>query len=206
MKETLQIDGKKRTFSNVENISIEENVKSSKEDKIYEVAQKPTEGKWFKVKPLAIDQTLFKEKREDGRQEKKRQLILEAFEELKKNPKEYGRNFETMMPKKIWKQKTVADLREIACNLGDHEANWVEQTLEWAQRIANGESWEDLCNKPDTANWLRAVIWKNGYTRLIGGSVRINLFGPATNVFDFLNLFDYENANNIVPLVARYEE
>ncbi len=39
MKVTLQIDGKKRTFSNVENISIEEeNVKASKEDKNFEVA------------------------------------------------------------------------------------------------------------------------------------------------------------------------
>ena len=66
MKVTLQIDGEKRTFSNVENISIEEeDVKSSKKDKIFEVAQKPTEGKWFEAKPLAIDQTLFKEKRED---------------------------------------------------------------------------------------------------------------------------------------------
>lgn len=206
MKVTLQIDGDKRTFSNVENISIEEeNVKASTEDKIYEVAEKPTEGKWFKVKPLAIDQTLFQNKRKNEKQEKTRQLILEAFEELKKNPKKYGKNFRTMMLNKEWSSKTVAEFKEMACKLGNHMANWVEQALEWAQRIANGESWEDICNKLDSADWYRLVVWKNGCIRGIGGSVDDNGDFPASDVGDS-DYDDYDDINNAVPLVVAYDE
>lgn len=184
MKVTLLIDGEKRTFSNVEDISIEEeNAKASTEDKNYEVAQKPTEGQWFEVKPQDINQKLFEKKRKDTRQETTRQLILEAFEELKNNPEIYGNNFKTMMPKKDWTSKTVAQLKAMACKLGDHNADWVEQALEWAQRIANGESWKTICNDADAANWYRLVVWKNGYARLVGGSVYdFSDFSPASDV------------------------
>lgn len=206
MKVTLQIDGKKRTFSNVENISIEEEkVKSSTEDKNYEVAQKPTEDEWFEVKPQAINQKLFEKKRKDTRQEATRQLILEAFAEMKNNPKKYGRNFKTMMPKKDWSSKIVAQLKEMAYKLGDHNADWVEQALEWAQRIANGESWEDICNKPDTANWYRLVVWKNGYARLVGGSVANSYNYPASDVGNY-DCYDYYILYDTVPLVVLYEK
>lgn len=205
MKVTLQIDGKKRTFSNVENISIEEeNVKSSAEDKTYKVSQKPTEGQWFEVKPLAIDQTLFQKKRKDTRQEATRQLILEAFAEMKNNPKKYGKNFKTMMPKKDWSSKTVAELKAMACKLGDHNADWVEQALEWAQRIANGEGWKTICNDADTANWYRLVVWKNGYARLVGGSVNCD-YDPASGVYND-NCYDDDDIFDTVPLVVLYEK
>ena len=50
------------------------------------VAHKPTENEWFEVKPRAIDQKLFENKRKDDKQEATRLLILEAFAEMKKNP------------------------------------------------------------------------------------------------------------------------
>ncbi len=165
----------------------------------------PTEDQWFEVNPLAIDPKLFKSQRTDKRQEVTRQLILEAFAEVKSNPKKYGRKFKTMMPKKTWNYKKVSELKDLACKLGDHMANWVEQALEWAQRIANGQSWEAICNKADTANWYRLVVWKNGYTRLIGGSVFSCDDDPASGV-----IYHHCNVDGslgyTVPLVVLYEK
>ena len=75
MKVTLQVNGREVIFTEVESISIFEE-KPESED------AKPTEEKWFRVTPLAIDQNLFKKERSDTRQEDTRQLILEAFEEM----------------------------------------------------------------------------------------------------------------------------
>lgn len=185
MKVTWRMKGKKITTSKVE--------------------QKPSEGEWFEVKPQDIDQKLFKKKRSDNnRQEATRQLILEAFAKMKNNPEKYGKNFETMMPQNTWSSKTVAQLKEMASNLGDHNANWVEQALEWAQRIANGESWEAICNDKDTANWYRLVVWKNGYARRVGGSVCFSSNEPASDV----GFGDYDDGCILgctVPLVVLYE-
>ena len=207
MKVTLQLnDGREITFEEVKNISIlEEHFKSKKfevKSNATEVAQVPTEGKWFRVDPLAIDQNLFKEKREDSRQEATRQYILQAFEEMKKNSK-YARPFKTMIPEKTWERKTVKELKELAKSLGDHNADWVEQALEWAQRIANGESWEDICNKKDTANWYRLVVWKNGYARLVGGSQEDCNYHPASTVFSY-SCKDGGTIYYTVPLVVSY--
>ena len=213
MKVTLQVNGQEMTFSEVESITINEEVHSSAtiergEDKNNQVAKKhgiverPTEEKWFEVKPQSIDQGLFIKKRADGRQEETRQLILEAFAEVKANPEKYSGNFKTMMPKKDWDREIVAELEKKASQLGDHIADWVEQALEWAQRIANGETWKDICNDPDTANWYRLVKWKDGYFRLVGGSR------------DYVPVSDVSNSecvsncglNDTVPLVVLYEK
>lgn len=210
MKVTLQVNGREMTFSEVESITIDEEVtekakqQNKQEARMYEVAPKPTEDKWFEIKPQSIDQGLFKEKRADGRQEETRQLILEAFAEVKANPEKYGRNFKTMMPKKIWDWKIVEELEEIASQLGDHNADWIEQALEWAQRIANGETWKSVCNDPDTANWYRLVKWKDGYWRLVGGS-RNNVVNPASHVGGNLYHSVY-CLYGTVPLVVLYEK
>ena len=200
MKVTLQVNGRKMTFSEVESISI---LEDDFESKTLEVAQKPTEGKWFKVNPLAIDENLFKKKRSDSKQEKTRQLILEAFEEMKKDSK-YAKPFKTMVPEKTWTSKTVSELKEMAKELGDHNADWVEQALEWAQRIANGETWKSICNDPDTANCYRIVVWKNGYCRLVGGSRKDDDSNPASDV-GWNDYDDSGNYDSTVPLVVLYE-
>ena len=207
MKVTLQVTGWEMTFSEKELIAIVEKHLSrntTKKATTTKVAQKPTEDEWFEVKPHAIDQKLFEKKREDNRQEATRQLILKAFAEMEENPEKYGRNFKTMMPKKTWTSKTVAELKKMARKLGDHNADWVEQALEWAQRIANGESWESICNAKDTANWNRVVVWKNGYARLVGGSVCLGNNKPASGVYNH----GYHGTINLdfsVPLVVIYE-
>ena len=204
MKVILSLkDGREITFQDVENISIpEKNLQIKEAEKTWEIAQRPTEGKLFKVDPLSIDQALFKKKRSDSRQEATRQHILEAFEEVKKNSK-YAKPFKTLMPEKTWNSKTVSELKELASSLGDHNADWVEQALEWAQRIANGEAWEEICNKPDTANWYRLVVWKNGYARLVGGSRNNSNYSPACVVRNCYYC-DHNHIYYAVPLVVLY--
>jgi len=203
-KITLSVNGREMTFSKEELSSILKEYyqikgTGSKRETI-QTAQTLTESKWFEVNPSAIDQNLFKEKRSDSRQEETRQLILEAFEELKKHP-ERNEAFKTLIPEKTWECKTIGELKKMATQLGDHIADWVEQSLEWAQRIANGESWEAICNEEDTANWYRLVVWKNGYTRLVGGSRLDNTLVPASGVYNY----DYVvngYISNTVPLVV----
>lgn len=171
------------------------------------VAKRPKEGKWFEVKPNAIDQKLFEEEREDPKQEKTRQLILEAFAELNHHPQRYGRNFKTMFPKKTWEHAVVRQVQDMATQLGDHLADWVEQALEWAQRISNGETWETLCNYRDRAKWERMVVWKGGHLKIVGGSRYIinNFDAPASA--DGFYIYDLDiSPCGLVPLVVSYEE
>lgn len=206
---TLTVHGRERTFSEQELIAILEkhfSNEAAEQANTAKVAQIPTEDKWFEVNPQAIDQTLFQKKRKDRKQEKTRKLILKAFVEVKSNPEKYGKKFKTMMPKKTWSYKTVAELRQLACKLGDRNADWVEQALEWAQRICNGESWETVCNNADTSNWYRLVLWKKnaGYA-FVGGSCVINDDDPASEVFDCGYDSD-DTCDCTVPLVVLYEK
>ncbi|MGN1384453.1 MAG: hypothetical protein ACI4XD_04095 [Clostridia bacterium] len=204
MKVTLQVNGREMTFSKEELIAIVEHL-STQQTTTTKVAQKPTEDAWFEVKPQTIDQKLFEKKRNDYRQEAMRKMILEAFAEMKENPEKYGKNFKTMMPRRTWPSKTVTQLKEMAEHIGDHNADWVEQALEWAQRIANGESWKGICNAEDTANCYRLVVWKNGYARLVGGSVFFdNIYDPASDVCSS-DYEDYYYLHRTVPLVVLYE-
>lgn len=173
-------------------------------EEVTEIIQKPTEDEWFKVKPQTIDQKIFKKKRHDIRQERARMLILEAFKKMEENPTQYGKEFRTMMPKKKWRRRNVLQLKEIACKLGDHNAVWFEQAFEWAQRIANGETWQAICNDADTANCYRLVIWENGYARIVGGSVFNSSSCPSSYV-NFYNYYDYYELTNTVPLIVDYE-
>ena len=207
MKVTLQIGGREMTFSENELIEILEkyfaNQKEAHEQKEHKTMQKPTEGKCFEVNPKAINQDLFSEKRKDSKQERTRQIILEAFTKLSKEPEKYGRPFKTMIPEKTWSSKTVGELKEIANNLGDHMADWVEQALEWAQRIADGDTWEAVCNEADTENWYRLVIWKNGDSRLVGGARKGSFDDPASDV-DIHNYDSFYRLDYTVPLVVLY--
>lgn len=208
MKVTLTVHGRERTFSEQELIAILEkhfSNETTEQVSTAKLVQVPTEGKWFEIKPQSIDQNLFQNKRENREQEKTRKLILEAFDEVKNSPAQYGKNFKTMRPKNTWTVKTVAELNQLACELGDHNADWVEQALEWAQRICNGESWKSVCNARDTAKWPRLVIWKNGYARIVGGSCSNCCDPPASYVCNN----DYSSSDEIyyaVPLPVLYEK
>lgn len=168
-------DGRKEILDCVESVTITEHY-------IYEETQIPNEGKMFEVNPLQIDRSLFA-KPKKGWEEWTRNIILEAFAEIDKNPERYSASFYTLIPAKTWIGfKTVTELEAYAKDAGDHMADWVEQALEWAQRISNGESWEVICDKPDTACWKRLVIWKNNHCRLVGDSRYSTTSYPATDL------------------------
>ena len=195
-------DGRKETFDGV--VSFNEITKE--ECHASDLAQTPSEGKLFEVNPLGIDRSKFEKPMSNRKQEWTRQIIQKAFAEVDKHPEKYASAFYTLMPEKKWNgYKTVAELKAYANDLDGQMADWVEQALEWAQRIFNGESWETICNNADTANWYRLVVWKNGYARLVGGSRNSYVDNPASDVFDY----DYGSFNCIcdaVPLVVLYEK
>ena len=198
MKITLQVDGREMTFSEEEVIAI------LKEHLTLAKPKRPTEEAPFVVDPSEIDRSFFQEERKDERQEKTRQLILEAFAMVDKYPEKYRKCFMTLIPKKSWTgSKTVDKLRELATVLGDHMADLVEQTLEWAQRIQNGEGWYTVCNKADTADWYRLIEWNKSHTKRVGGSKVLHDSNPASYLdggFSYNGLKIY----NTVPLVVLY--
>lgn len=165
--------------------------------------KRSTKGSTFKVTPLEIDQTLFKKKRKDPQQEELRQLILEAFRQMKRDSK-YARPFKIMIPEKTWKSKSVPELEELANKLGDHLTDWVEQAFEWAQKISNGESWESICNELDTAKWVRCVKWK-AWIKFVGGSSELPLKRPAFFIRNLSSKVTYENCDYAVPSVVIYD-
>ena len=191
-------DGRKETFDGV--VSFNEITKE--ECHASDLAQTPSEGKLFEVNPLGIDRSKFEKPMSNRKQEWTRQIIQKAFAEVDKHPEKYASAFYTLMPEKKWNGlKTVAELNAYANDLDGQMADWVEQALEWAQRLFNGESWETICNNADTANWYRVILWKNGCYRLVGGSRNYNVLNPASDVFDY----DYGPFNCIydtVPLVV----
>lgn len=218
MEITLQVNGRKMTFSEEELTAIleehfgdktsktEDETTKGVQTQIEDEETKPTKtkakGKCFDVIPSSIDRSLFQEKRANAQQEWTRQIIEEAFDEVDKYPEEYAKAFKVMIPEKMWSFTTIRELKKLAKNLGGHIANWVEQALVWAQRISNGETWEAVCNDPDTEKWYRLVEWKNASYRLVGGSVNDSVVHPASYVrLDACNGCD--SIIDTVPLVVQ---
>lgn len=179
-------NGRKETFDGVASFNVTEEQTTNEECHVSDVAQTPTEGKFFEVNPLRIDRSKFVKPMSNKKQEWTRQIIQEAFAEVDKHPEKYASAFYTLMPEKKWSvYKNVAELKEHANDLGGQMADWIEQALEWAQRIFNGESWEAICNNADTTNWYRMIIWKSGYGRLVGGSLIDDNSVPSTDISNY---------------------
>lgn len=205
MKITLQINGQERSYSEEELISklneLEEIKSKSRINlRTIEVAQKPTVGKCFSVDPNSIDQDLFTEERTDiVFEESVRLQILKAFEEVRNNPQRYSKKFKTFIPEKKWGGRTVRELKEMAIEKGGTLTDIVDQRLEWAQRIQNGESWYEVCRMQDPIEWCRLVAsGKDSYEYMVGGMSRQSTFYTDT----FINNCE----SIIVPLIKFYEE
>lgn len=179
---TLQVNGRERNFSEEELIAILEEYYSAK-------VEKPTEGKWFKVNPKSINRALFDNKRSDREQERVRKLILEAFAEVDRNLK-YQEPFEILVPVRTKGFYFEKDVKDFAIKIGDSQTNWIEQALEWAQRISNGESWQSLCNVPDYNQWFRLIIGKNNKSWFVGGCCDCNISKPTTHISAIINYFE----------------
>ena len=208
IKITLQVKGQEMTFSESELIAIVEKHFDSEStnpesETSSQTVQGPKEGEWFGVNPTYIDQSLFKEMRKDVKQEKTRRLIVKAFQTVEYNPEKYGKPFETMMPSRTWSTKFIQELEEMAKRIGDGNADWVEQALEWAQRIDNGETWEAVCNDIDTAMFQRLIVWKDSSFRRVGGSRKYEFNYPTSEVGD--ESYDSDDLiSDAVPLIVRY--
>ena len=178
MKVSLKINGEERTFSGVESITILEDSKDNKETEQRVDSWKSmlfnnhslVNGEWFSVDYKTIDVKLFEEEREYG--ESARRLILEAFEEVRKNPGKYAKVFLAKIPKKIeYAEKSYEDIAALLSEKNQHIADWVELALIWAQRITNGEKWEVLyMDCYNVSPYERFVIWKDGKIAIVGGS------------------------------------
>lgn len=204
---TLKVNGREMEFSEeeLENILqeyfsniIEKQVSTNIDSKEFE--------KVVEVNPVIIisKRKLFEKRKNDVAQEKARRLILEAIYIAEKDPQKYQKVFQTIVPKKKWNIKTVEQLKLIAISQGGHMANWIEQALEWAQRIIDGETWIQLCNRPDTSMYYRVIEWKNGYIRVIGGAIGCYDNSPAFEI----GKVDYDEEHaykNSVPLIVRYK-
>lgn len=203
MKITLLVNGQEMAFSEEELSAILS--KYFKQGKYFKIDTKHID-RWFEITPKSIDRRLFLFKRSNEAEEKLRQFILEAFKEVDKKPK-YNIPFKAIYPVMRWGgTPTIEEYEEIVNNLGgDHMADWVEQALEWAQRIANGEEWIALCYEMDTADWCRLIKWKNGETRLIGGACKSKFRWtyPPCHISSY-NYSDNIEYGEVVPLIVEY--
>ena len=199
---TLQVNGREMTFSEKELTSILEEHFKRKESEVE--PKGPKEGEWFKVNPSSIDQRLFEHQRTDDSQELLRFYIQRAFEKMKENP-EKKKPFKTFIPEKRYDNNIrVSELKDLARTIGDHMGCMWEWALMLAQRIANGESWESLCNVPDTANWYLLTEWHE-HSRLVGGSRR-SFYNPPSAHVDCYDYWDGDDVNNAVPLIVAYDD
>ena len=209
MKITLEIDGHEMTFSEQEIISIlKEHFESdiTEEEFVTGHNEKTDKANCFMVDPTSIDRTYFEEKRNDKKQEKTRKIIMKAFAEVDKDPERYNKIFWTMVPEKTWAWKTVKELQEVSFNLGGHTANWVEQALEWAQRIYNDQNdngWEKICNQKDPANYYRMIFFGD-YLCYVGGSKKCSSDGPSSDIY-VVKYKPNVKLDYTVPLVVLYD-
>ena len=182
MKVTFEMNGRRKVFSKVKNVFIEEETQSKVSGKSSATVV-PKEGIWFKVVTKEIDRELFSQKRDDTMQEITRRVILKAFDEIRMDQK-LNEPFETLVPKKYWKdEKTMQYLREkVAAEEGGTIATWIELALEWAQRISNGETWEIICNEDDTMSYFRLVIWEYCSPVIVGGAVENDFYFPPATI------------------------
>lgn len=182
----------------------------------FEVSRTVTQNKLFEVNPMEIDRSMFED---DGKRsifgsfEYKvkacKNKINNAFSEVDKNPEKYASSFYTLIPdiyENLNNSKNMDELKAQANELGGNMADWVEQYLEWAQRISNGETWEDLCKKADTAGFRRMIIEKNGEPLLVGHSIwekegRLRKIYPVTEI-DSLGFCSNGLCEMTVPLVV----
>lgn len=173
-------DGRKQILEGVESF------REIDKEKKHEISRKPEEGKLFRVEPLNINKKLFEEQKNDKSQEFARRIIKDAFRKVEQNPNRYSTPFWTLVPENKWNYneiKNEKELRDYALDSGGQMADWIEQALEWAQRIQNGESWENLCNNPDTLRFYRMIEWKDGEPKIVGGSTEENYTYSPTHIF-----------------------
>lgn len=173
----------------------------------------PLPDEWFDVDPVfLINQESFQKKRSNWSEERTRLIILEAFEEAKRNPERYLKKFRTMYPsrKREDGRLTEAEFEEIACKIGDHQVDWVEKAFEWAQCISNDEliGWKTTCSILDSSNWIRVIKGKDGKLKgvgAIGENAFPTRYGLPTDINDFDDNVGSMEPYQSVPSIVSYD-
>ena len=155
---------------------------------------------WKKIELSAIKRRKFLFKRLDPSQEVIRKLIRQALKEAKKNKGHYS-SFELMVPEQHL-GNGLDSMINGAKSYHAEIANWIEQALEWAYRISEGESWKSLCNEPDDSEFFRVIFWKDDEVAFIGDGCNYCI-RPQTSI-----LTDFFAANELcygcsVPLLVK---
>lgn len=190
---TVTVKGREVTLSEKELVSILE-----QHFKILNVV------KGVEVNPITIDESIFEIGEKEhyySHEEYIMQLIQKAFIEMKKDIRRYARPFEIVTPAELEPVYTEEKMVALAEQYGDHLADWVEQALQWAQKIANGE---DIFNKSDDSKWFRAISWQDGHVCLVGGSEEFNNHDCASAIHEF-HVNSFYQLHNAVPAIVRYK-
>lgn len=182
----------------------------------------PLPEQWYPVFPREINRALFEKKRSDPKQEKTRQFIQSAFQQFDLFPLEYF-SFETLILPFYFDDMSFSNLIELPSEIYGGTAtiaNKTDQGLEWAQRIHNGESWESLCNEPDSCPWQRVLFTDNAELlskpypipnrdsipfherHIVGGSKNLGILLSTTHIEELPVLF--RPYCNLTPLCKRY--
>ena len=178
-------DGKKASLDNVAGCRITEEQRTSEECNTSDVVHIPTARELFEVNPSEIDRSKFEKTiGDDDAMKWMWQIINEAFAEVDKNPEKYASTFYTLIPELNWNcVKSSAELKRYAESIGGYIPDWVEQVLEWAQRICNGESWQDI--------YIVGLGYPNAYC--LASYVSYNRGNSNGNIYYFLPKIAFKN-------------
>lgn len=132
-------------------------------------------GEWFRIDRDVINKRIEEIRYECNRTELKG--IWKRFSESNKianeNPSKYPRIIETYIfeHNRNWEleYKTEQQMRDMCKEVGDGMVDEVIFYLELQMRICNGESMEDLFDKPDKLPRKRIIELANGRTGYSGG-------------------------------------
>lgn len=160
-------------------------------------------GQWFEIDPKTINRNFFENKGEEI-DEDARELILEAFKEMIKNPDKYAIKFKIRIPKKVtYDGKHYREIQEALNKKNEQIADWVHVALMWAQRIQNGEPWKNL--RMNVSLYQRFIIGKNGNIALVGGScIPYAYYYIEHNIMQ--TTLNFKSTNKCgVPIIVNYE-
>lgn len=205
---TLKLYGREMSFSKEELTAILEK-HYSKTEIVKGVRRRlskiPAEGVYFSVNPHLMDLRFFENLSfENTLQEWTRKRIVKALKKVQENPKKYAKPFKIKWLKKDWDVKTLKELKEMVAKEGDHPTDSVEQALELAQRILNGETWEEVCNQPDTAEHYRLIEDEDGIWIVVGGSTEADHNSPPAGM-DYTVSDDDDRLQYTTPSVVCYD-
>lgn len=156
-------------------------------------------GEWFLIDREVIDKSKEKIRCKCYAAGTEGKKLWKRFEKSNKiadeNPDQYPRLIETYIFKHNWDFKTEQEMRDMSEEIGEGMCDEIICDFELQMRICNGESVDDLLQKPDKLPRRRAIKFRNGRSGYFGGSADFNDNGSPADLF----------SRNFDPFEAHYE-